>query len=406
MAWSKRTQAGKWKGCYRDGGHKEHSKTFDKKRDADRWANEQERAVRHGEWIEPTLSKTTFAAWSEEWKRSLVHLRPATLDRDLRSLRNHVLPRFGTFPLSAIVHSDVQSWVSDLQASGMAASTVHTTVRVMSKAMKSAVKTGRISKSPCEGVRLPQIPAREMAFLRPDEITGLVQATPAFYRPLILTAAYAGLRWGELAGLKVERLNPLRASVHVIEQVTEVSGQLSWGPPKTAAGQRSVILPASLAKLLGEHVTTEAVVRSGLVFPSPNGAVLRRTNFRRRVWLPAVTAARLPAVLRFHDLRHTAVALAIAEGAHPKAIQERMGHASVSITLDRYGHMFPSLHEHLAEALDAVLRDSLGLAVRPLSGLPESSGLHLVTDDPSDQGLTGGARKNRTSDLILIRDAL
>ena len=87
---------------------------------------------------------------------------------------------------------------------------------------------------------------------------------------------------------------------------------------------------------------------------------MRRSNFARRVWRPATTALELDG-LRFHDLRHTAVALAISQGAHPKALQERMGHSSVTVTLDRYGHLYEGLDGNIATSLDDLLRRSRGL---------------------------------------------
>ena len=107
---------------------------------------------------------------------------------------------------------------------------------------------------------------------------------------------------------------------------------------------------------------------AGLVFPAPVGGPMRRSNFRRRAWLPATRRAGLDG-LRFHDLRHTGVALAIAQGGHAKAIQERMGHSSVTVTLDRYGHLFEGLDERIAERLDAMWRDALAASPRPGRGL-------------------------------------
>ncbi|MDP8931375.1 MAG: site-specific integrase, partial [Actinomycetota bacterium] len=131
--------------------------------------------------------------------------------------------------------------------------------------------------------------------------------------------------------------------------------------PKTAAGRRAVSIPGALADLLAEQLARPMVQRTGLVFPSPLGEPLRRSDFTRRVWAPATEALGLDG-LRFHDLRHTAVALAIRQGAHPKAIQERMGHSSVTVTLDRYGHLYEGLDGQIAASLDEVLRNSRGLA--------------------------------------------
>jgi integrase len=100
------------------------------------------------------------------------------------------------------------------------------------------------------------------------------------------------------------------------------------------------------------------------VFPSPSGGALRRTNFGHRFWTPAIRAAGISPAPTFHHLRHTAAALAIAEGAHPKAIRARLGHASITTTLNTYGHLFPSLDTELAERLDGVRADALAARLR------------------------------------------
>lgn len=145
--------------------------------------------------------------------------------------------------------------------------------------------------------------------------------------------------------------------IAVVEQLNELSGRIEWGPPKTATGQRAVSLPSGLVDLLVVQLARPMVERSGLVFPTPLGEPMRRSNFARRVWAPAVRDLGLDG-LRFHDLRHTAVALAISTGAHPKALQERMGHSSVKVTLDRYGHLYEGLDAQIANGLDAVLAAS------------------------------------------------
>ena len=202
----------------------------------------------------------------------------------------------------------------------------------------------------------------------------LAAAVGSDWEVLVYTAAYAGLRWGELAGLRPARIDLGRRTITVVEQLNELSGHLDWGPPKTAAGRRAVSIPGALAELLAAQLDRITVVRSGLVFPTPFGEPMRRSNFARRIWTPATTALGLDG-LRFHDLRHTAVALAISQGAHPKALQERMGHSSVTVTLDRYGHLYDGLDGQIADGLDDLLRSSRGLLAasgtsRPGSGDP------------------------------------
>ena len=132
-----------------------------------------------------------------------------------------------------------------------------------------------------------------------------------------------------------------------------------FGPVKTAQSERTVALPKFLRELLAEHLaacTSGGTGPDALIFPGPQGGPMRHKLFYRRHFQPAVRAA-LPAEkhgLRFHDLRHTCASLLIAAGAHPKAIQVRLGHSDIRITMNRYGHLFPTEDIALADALDAV----------------------------------------------------
>jgi integrase len=177
---------------------------------------------------------------------------------------------------------------------------------------------------------------------------------------VILTAGFVGLRFGELAGLKTDKVNLLARTIRIDEQLVEVGGKLSLGPPKSRAGIRTVTMPAALGEILAEHFGTAAIQSSGLAFPGRNGAYLRRSNFRR-VWRRACAAAGFDdgplQGLVFHELRHSAVALAVHQGAHPLAIKERLGHASIQTTMDTYGGLFPSLDEAIADGLDGAFRE-------------------------------------------------
>jgi integrase len=161
----------------------------------------------------------------------------------------------------------------------------------------------------------------------------------------------------------------LRGVVHVRQALKDVGGRLEFGPTKTHE-RRTVALPNFLSDMLAEHLSHPSPGGSGpdaLVFTSTTGLPLRHGLFYRRHFKvavrgkpatknrPAVRGALPPHLhgLRFHDLRHTCAALSIAAGAHPKLISARLGHASITITLDRYGHLFPSVEEALAEKLDA-----------------------------------------------------
>lgn len=364
MAHVQKRGASRWRARYRGPDGRERSRTFDRRGDAERWVANMEVAKARGVWVDPALGRSTFAAWATEWAATLVDVRPSTRDRDLRAVRVHLVPHFGAVPLAKITNPMVKRFVAEMLATGdHSPATVRKVGQILAKVMRSAVDAGLIARSPCDRVRLPAEGRREMHFLTAEQVSRLATAVGPDWEALVYTAAYSGLRWGELAGLRPARIDFGRRTITVVEQLNELSGQLEWGPPKTAAGRRAVSIPGALAKMLADHLDRDPVVRSGLVFPTPLGEPMRRSNFARRVWAPATRALGF-AGLRFHDLRHTAVALAISQGAHPKALQERMGHSSVTVTLDRYGHLYDGLDGQIADGLDDLLRGSRGLRQR------------------------------------------
>lgn len=168
--------------------------------------------------------------------------------------------------------------------------------------------------------------------------------------PLAVTARRLHrTRPGRDFGLRVRRVDPLRARIDVAETIIEVRGQITSGPPKSKAGRRRVPLPRFVVdELVPEIAGCDA---TDLVWTAPKGGPLRGGAFRRRVWLPAVADAGLDG-LRMHDLRHTAVALWISAGASVKALTTWAGHSSASTTLDRHGHLFDDAHTENVERLD------------------------------------------------------
>jgi integrase len=175
---------------------------------------------------------------------------------------------------------------------------------------------------------------------------------------MIYLAVDSGMRWSELVGLRRSKLDIRRRKVRVTEQMIRLETK-EWlrKEPKTAAGVRSITLSLATAEILTEHLDTySASGPDGLVFPNKAANPLITSSFWQHYFQPALKAAGVKC--RFHDLRHTSVALAIAEGAHPKAIQTRMGHSSINVTLDRYGHLFPELDEAIATSFGERLSEA------------------------------------------------
>ena len=282
-------------------------------------------------------------------------LRPSTRATYETEYRLYLKPAIGSVPIASVRPADLRRLVAELTERGVGARTVQLTHQVASRVLRQAVEDGLIPANPASRVKTPSTERRAIRILSIEEVEALADAIDRRYSTLVLLGAYAGLRFGEASALRLPHLRLLERRIEIAEGSSEVRGKVYLGPLKTKESRRVVTIPAFLADELGTHLaTTRDPKGSDLVFPAPEGGPLRRTNFRRRFWAPAVEAAGISPAPTFHHLRHTAAALAIAQGAHPKAIQARLGHASITTTLNLYGHLFPSLDVELAERLDDV----------------------------------------------------
>ena len=371
MGWiSRKTETGSYLARYRDPSGREHSKSFRTRAEAKAFLHSVENAKQRNEWSDPAGAKVRFADFAAGYVSSITHVRPGTKLKIEGHLRNQILPVFGRMPLGSIRPSDVRAWIAALQDAGLAPGTIAGIYRTFSKIMKTAVIDDLISRSPCVGIDLPkQTTHEEMRFLEPAQVERLADTIDPRVRTLIFMAAYTGMRWGELAALRVRRLNLLKGTVDVSESLAEINGHIHIQPTKTGR-PRTLSLPRSRSEMLGEHIGRYPS-EDGFVFCSPEGKPLRR-NFYSRHFLPALVKSGLDPELclctnracerrhrplyRFHDLRHTCAALLIAQGAHPKEIQERLGHSTITLTFDRYGHLFPTLDERLRDGLDKMIR--------------------------------------------------
>jgi integrase len=204
-------------------------------------------------------------------------------------------------------------------------------VVILGGIMREAVEERLIFESPCRRVKLPRVENVERHYLTTEQVAGLADAMVPLYRVLVYVGCYLGLRWGEFAGLKRQHLHMLKRQVRVVGALERVGGRYQYvEETKTTTGRRMVPMPVFVADLLAEHLTGAPESDHG--FPSPSGAHLDYGNFLKRYWHPAVGRAGL-APLTPHEMRHTAAALMIAEGANPIAVQRRFGHKDVTTTL-------------------------------------------------------------------------
>jgi len=348
---SVRLRGDRWQARYQDPGGRQRSATFSTERLAERWVADQIASTALG-GLEAS-SAPTLAEWSTTWLADVAHLRPSTFARASSAVRSQLVPALGTSPIDTITAADVRRWVARLLADGLAPATVTRSLRVLGACLQVAADDGLISANPARGIRPPQAPRHEQRYLTPGEVARLADTIDQRYRGLVYLAAYGGLRIGELAGLRVGRVDLAAGTVQVVEQVVEVAGTQHFGPPKTAAGRRSVPVPGFVVDEL--RPLCEGKLSGALVFTAPGGGTLRRTIWAARFFRPAVERADL-VPLRVHDLRHTAVGLWIAAGANTLEITRRAGHSSSAFVLDRYGHLLDPARSETTDRLEQMAR--------------------------------------------------
>ena len=347
-------KTGRWQARYRDPSGRERARNFKRKLDAQRFAGAVETDKLRGTWVDPSRTRTTFETWAVRWLEAQTHLKPKTLAGYDSLMRVHLLPHFGQHQLRRISGIEIREWMGRLQDGGLSNSRVRQAFMVLRCCLQAAVDDAYLLRNPADGVKPPRREYREMLFLDAAQVRRLAEAAGEPWDTLIYLLAYTGIRWGEAVALRRDRIDLKRSKLEIAGSASEVAGKIHFTETKTY-GRRTLVLPDFLNGLLAEHLLRHtAPWPETLVFTAPAGGPLRNTNFRRRVWSPALEQAKLPPALRIHDLRNTCSALLIAAGAHPKAIQMQLGHTSARFTLDRYGHLYPSSLDQVAKTLDAI----------------------------------------------------
>lgn len=345
----------------------QQTKTFPTKDAALRHVRAEEARAANGDLFDHRAGKAMYETIYDEWMATKLFKKERTKTGYESLGRTHVLPYFGNVAVGRITKRDVLAWTRELSDNGVGAGTIRNAYRnVLKPSLDYAVDHGFVRANPAATVRakddMPRSERTEMAYLSAAQVRQLADEITPHYRLLVLFAAFTGLRAGEVAALRVGRLDLMRRTVHVAESASVVTGKgIVYGPTKTYA-VRTVPVPSFLVDDLARYIANRAADPDALVFTSPTGAPLHHGNFYRRHFRPAVGRAAIesakvgetfPSGLRFHDLRHTCAALMIDTNANPYAISKRLGHSSITVTYDRYGHRFPHQDEAITSGLEA-----------------------------------------------------
>ncbi len=338
-----------WRVRYYGPDGRERSRSFRLRRDAEAYDAKMRTERHRGDWIDPRRGRATLReVWQDYERTGMGHLRETT-KASYRNAWRHVDAVFGRWAVAKIEHADVADWVTAMsEKSGP--DMVRYAHRVLCLLLDHAMRTRRIPVNVARGVRLPRRPPARDRFLTASQVRALADKLGRD-GDLVLAMTYLGLRWSELAALRVGDVDLGRRRVHVVERATEVGGRVDVSAPKSQASNRYIAIPELLVPMLKERI--DGRTADALVFTAPNGGYLRNRNWRQRSGFDAAAKA-LGLVVTPHDLRRTFGSLARAAGADLRWIQKAMGHESITTTARIYAHLYDDELDSVAAALDRI----------------------------------------------------
>ncbi|POB09495.1 tyrosine-type recombinase/integrase [Sulfobacillus sp. hq2] len=314
-----------------------------------------------------TTQRITLNEYLDQWLEAAAkpRLRPQTSEDYKAILNRYVRQPLGYRRLSTIQPLDLQKLYSEMLERGLSPRTIRYTHVILSSALKQAVRWQMLSQNPADKVSVPKQQRREMHALNPEETKRFLSAAESSrWLTLFQFALVTGMRPEEYFGLRWEDIDWHNGRVQVKRVlVRPKGGGWRFDEPKTKKG-RSIPIPQTLVASLKTLKVEQAKQRlslgerwkdHGLVFTAENGEPIHHSNFTARHFKPILKAAGLAENIRLYDLRHTCATLLLVAGENPKVVSERLGHASITLTLDTYSHVLPTLQQQATSKLESLL---------------------------------------------------
>jgi integrase len=289
-------------------------------------------------------------------------VRQRTWERYEQIVRVHIKPSLGRVKLNGLTATHARGLYREKLEDGSSPRTVqyiHTTLR---KALQDAVSDGLIPRNVADGIKAPKPKEKEITPLSPEQARAFLKAVHGDrLEALYVLAVHRGLRQGELLGLRWEDVDLETGKLQVRRTLSLTSQGHTFEPPKNGKG-RCVELTEDTSGALKRHLTDQLkeietlgdeYQDQGVIFPGQKGQPMRPWTLTRKLER-IIERTGFPHI-RFHDLRHTCATLLLAKGVHPKFVQELLGHATISITLDRYSHVIPAMGDQTRKAMEDVL---------------------------------------------------
>lgn len=312
--------------------------------------------------VQETLDAETLGDYLQIWlEHAKGRVRLKTWERYEGMISSHVIPALGHIGLQELHPTQIQRFYASLMP-GLSTGSVINTHLVLRCALAQAVRWGYLSANPADGAQPPRARRKELAVVDPALAQRVLQASAhSRYELPIAIAIATGMRRGEILGLRWADLDADHSVLQVRRSLSATRGGYRFEEPKTRRSRRSVVLPSFIRPYLEARRADRNVRRTELgsnwcendmICDQPNGEPWNPDCFSSG-WGPHLKRRGVPHI-RFHDLRHAHATMMLQEGVHPKIVSERLGHASIGITLDTYSHVLPSMQEEAAAAIDRI----------------------------------------------------
>jgi integrase len=331
------------------------------KKEAEKRLAEMLHEMDNGAFMKP--HKTTLAEFIDRWLRDYVgpNLSPKTAEGYEHIMRKNIIPALGNMTLMQLKAEHLQRYYTEKTAGGLSGQTVRHHHTALHKALNTAVEWGVIARNVADAARPPKVVHREMQTWCEEDVTRFLEAAKATqYYALFYTALFTGMRRSEVLALRWKDIDLILSQVYVSRGLHCMKGGIIiYRPTKTAKGRRSIALSPSAYVVLREHrekceadrkTLMEPLTDDTLVFSHGDGRPLL-PNSVTHAWNRIARKTDLKHI-RLHDARHTHASIMLKQEVHPKIVQERLGHANISVTLDTYSHVAPGLQRKAAERFD------------------------------------------------------
>jgi integrase len=316
-----------------------------------------------GSLVEP--GRVTVGQFLTRWLEDCARpkLRPRTLVSYTQMIRLHIAPGLGPIPIQRLTPQQIQSWLNDRRKAGLSPRTCQYARAILRSALEQGLRWGVVSRNVSTLVESPRVPRHEIRPLQPDQARALLEAVRAHRLGALFTVALAlGLRQGEALGLQWDAVDFQAGALAVRRALQRVGKQWQLVEPKSERSRRVIALPRVAVVALRAHRVRQKRERllaggdwkeAGFVFTTRMGTPLDPINLTK-TFKRLLRAAGLPSI-RFHDLRHTAATFLLAQGVDARTIMETLGHSQISLTLNTYSHVLPSLQQDAARRMNSLL---------------------------------------------------